>query len=344
MSEHQHVETVALHGGQEPDSATNALAVPIYQTSSYVFDDTQHAADLFALKVPGNIYTRIMNPTWGVLEARLTALEGGVGAVVTASGQAAVTYSVLNIARAGDNIVSVSPALRRHLQPVRPHAAPVRHRGPLGRRRRSGRRGPPDRRPHAAGLRRDGRQPEAEHHGHRRLGGRGPRAGPAADPRQHRSHPDRRSRLRGRRRHRRALADEVHRWARHVDRRRRHRQRELRLGRQRRPLPRPDAARSLLPRRGVARRPRPGRLHRAGANGAVAQHRCGAVAVQRVPVPAGPRDAAAAHGAPQRQRARRGPAPGGSPGRRVGQLPRTGVVARTARSPTACCAGAPERS
>jgi O-acetylhomoserine (thiol)-lyase len=82
--------------------------VPIYQTSSYVFDDTQHAADLFALKVPGNIYTRIMNPTWGVLEERLTALEGGVGAVVTASGQAAVTYSVLNIARAGDNIVSVS--------------------------------------------------------------------------------------------------------------------------------------------------------------------------------------------------------------------------------------------
>jgi O-acetylhomoserine (thiol)-lyase len=101
-------ETVALHGGQEPDSATNARAVPIYQTTSFVFDDTQHAADLFALAVPGNIYTRIMNPTWGVLEERLAALEGGVGALVTASGQAAVTYSVLNIARAGDNIISVS--------------------------------------------------------------------------------------------------------------------------------------------------------------------------------------------------------------------------------------------
>ncbi|HVP01632.1 MAG TPA: O-acetylhomoserine aminocarboxypropyltransferase/cysteine synthase [Solirubrobacteraceae bacterium] len=101
-------ETIALHGGQDPDPATNARAVPIYQTTSYVFDDTQHAADLFALKVPGNIYTRIMNPTWGVLEQRLADLEGGIGSVVTASGQAAVTYSVLNVARAGDNIISVS--------------------------------------------------------------------------------------------------------------------------------------------------------------------------------------------------------------------------------------------
>jgi O-acetylhomoserine (thiol)-lyase len=101
-------ETIALHGGQEPDPATNARAVPIYQTTSYVFDDTEHAAKLFGLEVPGNIYTRIMNPTWDVLEQRLAQLEGGVGALVTASGQAAVTYAVLNIARAGDNIISVS--------------------------------------------------------------------------------------------------------------------------------------------------------------------------------------------------------------------------------------------
>jgi O-acetylhomoserine (thiol)-lyase len=101
-------ETVALHGGQEPDPTTNARAVPIYQTTSYVFDDTEHAADLFALKVPGNIYTRIANPTWDVLEQRLAQLEGGVAALVTASGQAAVTYSVLNIARAGDNIIAGS--------------------------------------------------------------------------------------------------------------------------------------------------------------------------------------------------------------------------------------------
>lgn len=104
----QRPETIALHGGQVPDSATGARAVPIYQTTSFVFEDTQHAADLFALQVPGNIYSRIMNPTWDVFEQRVAALEGGIAAVATASGQAAVTYSVLNLTRAGDNIVSVS--------------------------------------------------------------------------------------------------------------------------------------------------------------------------------------------------------------------------------------------
>jgi O-acetylhomoserine (thiol)-lyase len=101
-------ETLALHAGQEPDPTTGARAVPIYQTTSFVFDDTQHAADLFALKVPGNIYSRIGNPTWAVLEERVNALEGGVAALATASGQAANTYAILNIARAGDNFVSVS--------------------------------------------------------------------------------------------------------------------------------------------------------------------------------------------------------------------------------------------
>jgi O-acetylhomoserine (thiol)-lyase len=104
----QRAETIALHGGQTADPTTKARAVPIYQTTSYEFDDTQHAADLFALKVPGNIYSRIMNPTWDVFEQRVTALEGGLAACATASGQAAVTYSVLNLTRAGDNIISVS--------------------------------------------------------------------------------------------------------------------------------------------------------------------------------------------------------------------------------------------
>lgn len=111
MSEQQPThrpETQALHAGQVPDPATNARAVPIYQTTSYVFDDAQHAQDLFALAVPGNIYTRIMNPTWNVLEERAAALEGGIAALALASGQAAVLYSVLNICRAGDNIVSHS--------------------------------------------------------------------------------------------------------------------------------------------------------------------------------------------------------------------------------------------
>jgi O-acetylhomoserine (thiol)-lyase len=104
----QRAETIALHGGQSADPTTKARAVPIYQTTSYEFDDTQHAADLFALKVPGNIYSRIMNPTWDVFEQRVTALEGGLAACATASGQAAVAYSVLNLTRAGDNIISVS--------------------------------------------------------------------------------------------------------------------------------------------------------------------------------------------------------------------------------------------
>lgn len=101
------IETLAVHGGYSPDPTTKAVAVPIYQTTSYAFDDTQHGADLFDLKVAGNIYTRIMNPTTAVLEKRLAALEGGVGALGLASGQAAITYAIQTIAEAGDNIVSV---------------------------------------------------------------------------------------------------------------------------------------------------------------------------------------------------------------------------------------------
>ena len=99
-------DTLALHGGQKPDPATGARAVPIYQTTSFVFKDTTHAANLFALKEFGNIYTRIMNPTWDVLEQRVAALEGGVAALVASSGQAAETMAILNLAHAGDQIVS----------------------------------------------------------------------------------------------------------------------------------------------------------------------------------------------------------------------------------------------
>ncbi len=102
-------ETLAVHAGQESaDPATNARAVPIYQTPSYGSDDPQHAADLFALKVPGNIYSRIMNPTQSVFETRMAALEGGVGALATSSGAAAVTFAVLYLSYAGDNIVALS--------------------------------------------------------------------------------------------------------------------------------------------------------------------------------------------------------------------------------------------
>ncbi len=100
--------TKSLHAGQKPDPATGSRAVPIYQTTSYQFRDTEHAANLFALKELGNIYTRIMNPTTDVLEQRLAALEGGTAALAHSSGQAAITGAILNLAGAGDNIVSVS--------------------------------------------------------------------------------------------------------------------------------------------------------------------------------------------------------------------------------------------
>ena len=101
-------DTLALHAGQQAEATTGARAVPIYQTTSYVFKSTDHAANLFALKEFGNIYTRMMNPTWGVLEERVAALERGVGALVTASGQAAETLAILNIARAGQHLVSAT--------------------------------------------------------------------------------------------------------------------------------------------------------------------------------------------------------------------------------------------
>ena len=102
------IETLAVHAGYSPEPTTKAVAVPIYQTVAYAFDSAQHGADLFDLKVPGNIYTRIMNPTEDVLEKRVAALEGGIGALALASGMAAITYAIQTIAEAGDNIVSAS--------------------------------------------------------------------------------------------------------------------------------------------------------------------------------------------------------------------------------------------
>ena len=108
MSEQFGIDTLALHAGQQPDPTTNARAVPIYQTTSYVFNSAEHAANLFGLKEFGNIYTRIMNPTNDVLEKRLAALHGGTGALSLASGQSAITIAILNITQMGQNIVSTS--------------------------------------------------------------------------------------------------------------------------------------------------------------------------------------------------------------------------------------------
>ncbi len=102
------LESLALHHGYEAEPTTRAAAVPIYQTTSYTFENTQHGADLFDLKVPGNIYTRIMNPTTAVLEQRVAEMEGGIGALALASGMAAITYSIQCLTRAGDNIVSTT--------------------------------------------------------------------------------------------------------------------------------------------------------------------------------------------------------------------------------------------
>ncbi|MGH7155100.1 MAG: PLP-dependent transferase, partial [Acetobacteraceae bacterium] len=102
----QHPETLALHAGWRRDEATTAVAVPIYQTTSFQFNSAEHAANLFGLKELGNIYTRIMNPTCDAFEKRIAAVEGGVAALALASGQAASAFCVLNLARAGDNIVA----------------------------------------------------------------------------------------------------------------------------------------------------------------------------------------------------------------------------------------------
>lgn len=102
------LETIAVHGGYSPEETTKAVAVPVYQTTSYAFDSAQHGADLFDLKVPGNIYTRIMNPTSDVLEQRVAAMEGGVAALAVASGMAAITYAIQTIAEVGDNIIATS--------------------------------------------------------------------------------------------------------------------------------------------------------------------------------------------------------------------------------------------
>src|SRR5437667_9292306 len=106
-----HFNTLAIHGGQQPDPTTNARAVPIYQTTSYLFDDADHAARLFALQEFGNIYSRIMNPTTDVFEKRIAALEGGMAGLAMASGQAAETLTILTLARAGEENISTTSLL-----------------------------------------------------------------------------------------------------------------------------------------------------------------------------------------------------------------------------------------
>ena len=220
-------ETKQIHAGQAPDTATGARALPIYQTTSYVFDDTDHAANLFALKEFGNIYTRIMNPTQDVVEQRIAALEGGVGgAARRRPARPPRRSALLNIAEAGDHIVAsaarstAAPSTCSSTRFPKLGIEVTLRRGPR-RPRGVARRGPPE---HQGVLRRDDRQPARRHPRHRGGRRRRPRARRAAHRRQHHRDalphpPDRVGR-----RHRRALGDEVPRRPRHLDRRR-HRRR-----------------------------------------------------------------------------------------------------------------------
>ena len=229
MSDAWGFETRQIHVGGDPDPTTGARAVPIYQTTSYEFRDSAHAANLFALAEVGNIYTRIMNPTQGAFEARLNALEGGCttaigipGTLVVGSGQAAEMLAITDDGRGRRPRRRLAVAVRRHVQPAALHAAEARHRGHVRRRPRRPRAVAQRRSTeHQAVLRRGAVEPEERRLRHRGRVEGGPRGRCAADRRQHRADavPDPPDRVG--RRHRRALADQVHRRPRHVDRRRR---------------------------------------------------------------------------------------------------------------------------
>ena len=263
-------ETLALHGGQEADPTTNARAVPIYQTTSYMFDSADHAADLFGLREFGNIYTRIMNPTNDVFEKRVAALEGGVGGLAFSSGQAAVTFSILNIAGAGDHIVSAN-SLYGGTYNLFVHTLPrfgieidlVDPIDPENFRRAI-------KPTHQAALRRDGRQPQARHARHRGRRGDRPRGRHPAHRRQHDGHPVPHPADRARRRHRRPLGDQVHRRPRHLHRRHHRRLGQVRLGAERQ-VPGPRRAGRELSRPQVLRGTRADHVHREAPRAAAAR-------------------------------------------------------------------------
>ena len=308
-------ETLAIHAGYKTDPTTKAVAVPIYQTVAYEFDNAQHGADLFNLVVPGNIYTRIMNPTQDVLEQRVAALEGGIAALALSSGQAATTYAILTIARAGSNVVSV-PLLYGGTYTLFAHQMPA-----MGIDVRFAKDDSPaalealiDDRTAAVFCETIGNPagniPDLE-----AITAMAHRHGvpvivdnTVATPVLMQAH-------RLRRRYRRPLADEVHGRPWHLDRRHHCRFREVPLGGAQGPLPDVEHARTGLSRCGLYRGARSGGVHRPCPNCAAAQHRVGDQPVQRVPVPAGDRDAGAADGTARVERHCRGQSSGETPQR-----------------------------
>ena len=305
----KHPETVVLHSGYRSDPATNAVAVPIYQTTSYQFRDTQHAANLFGLAELGNIYTRIMNPTQrraGDARRRARGRRRRAGARLGPGGLAVRRPEHLPCRR---QFRRLDRSLRRHLEPVRQHHEDDGHRMPLRRSGRSREFPPRHRRQDALLLRRDAAQPQADGVPDRRGGEDRPRARRAADHGQHggagalpAARPWRGDRA--------ALDHQVHRRPRHLDRRHPGRWRQLRLGEARRPLPDAEHARPELPRRGVdagGQAAGADRLHHQGARHAAARHRRADEPVQRLHVHPGAGDAAAAHARALRQRQRSWP-------------------------------------
>ena len=207
-------ETLAVHAGQQPDPTTGARAVPIYQTTSYNFKSSEHAADLFALKEFGNIYTRLMNPTTDVFEQRLAALDGGVGALATASGQAAITLAILNLAQAGDEIVSADNLYGGTYNLFHYTLARLGIDGQVRRLRQSGQFRQGHHGQDQGDLCRVRRQPQTGRPRLRRRGGSRPPARPAPDRGQYR-HPVSRAADRSRRGYRRLLGHQIPRRARH---------------------------------------------------------------------------------------------------------------------------------
>lgn len=316
------LETLAVHAGYSPDPTTRAVAVPIYQTTSYAFDDTQHGADLFDLKVPGNIYTRIMNPTNDVLEQRVAALEGGVGALAVASGMAAITYAIQTVAEAGDNIVSVAKLyggtynLLAHTLPrIGIQARFAAHDDVAALEALI------DERTKAVFCETIGNPAgniidlqaladAAHRHGVPLIVDNTVATPVLCRPFEHGADIVA------------ALADQVHGRPRHQHRRDRGRLRQIRLGGEQVALPAAEHARSVLPRRHLHRGLRTRRLHRPLPGGTAAQHGRGALAVQRLPHPPRPGDPGAAHGAPLRQRPRRGPLPAAASAGGLGEIRR----------------------
>ena len=245
MSERR-LDTIVVHAGQEaPDPATGARAVPIYQTSSYVFRDTGHAADLFALKEFGNIYTRIMNPTTDVFEKRIAAIEGGTGALAVASGQAAITYSVLAVTEVGSRDCRGQQPLRRDVSALPLHASQAGQDREIRRLGKAGGVQEGHHRKDAGRLCRDDRQPQARRarfRGHRE--DRPRRRGPFHRGQHGWSGTREAHRLRGR--HPGHLGHEVHRRPRDLHRRHHRRRGEIQLGQ--RQVPRIHRAGPELPR------------------------------------------------------------------------------------------------